>query len=400
MHQRVGTYWHMLPHANQSRKAIWDAVDQDTGIRRIDAAFPHELRANVGGTRESDMFIRMKIGSTWQVVGSDNFEGLIGSPPVGIVFSEWSQADPRAWALLRPILDANGGWAVFIYTPRGDNHGLSLYEHAIESKIGNNDPAGWFSEKISAKDTDVFTEHALADHRRENRRIFGTQSGDAYTDQEYYCSFTAAIVGSYYAEQIDEMETAGRVCHVPYDKGKLVSTAWDLGKRDHTAIWFFQQSGREVRIIDFYINSGMELDHYAEVLRDKRYRYDEHIWPHDGDADFLGLDKTRVQTMRSFNIGKFRVLPKSSVEDGISAVRRLFPRCFFDKDKTAEGRKALRSYRHEWDEERLVFKDKPYHDWSSNPADAFRYLAMGLQEPSISLPVKRSSAPIERRWVV
>ncbi len=389
LHERPGTYWHMLPQANQSRRAIWDAVDEETGRRRIDQAFPQELRES---TRENEMFIRFKNGATWQVVGSDNFESLIGSSPVGIVFSEWAQADPRSWALLSPILDKNEGWAVFIYTPRGDNHGLSIYELAQETP-------GWFAEKLSAADTGVVSEETLRGIRKTNRKLYGTQSGDAYTDQEFYCSFTAAIIGAYYAEQIDEMGKDGRVCHVPYDKAKLVSTAWDLGKRDHTAIWFFQQSGREVRIIDFYINSNMELDHYAEVLRDRGYRYDEHIWPHDGNANILGMEKTRAATMRSFNVGKVRVLDRSSLEDGIHAVRRLFPRCFFDKAKTEEGRKALKSYRHEWDEERLVFKDKPLHDWSSDPADAFRYLAMGLLEPA--LPVKRTvAASAERRWVV
>ena len=125
MHRRIGTYWHMLPEASQARKAIWEAINPHTGKRRIDEAFPPAVRST---TRDNEMFIRIRPGSTWQVIGSDNYNSLVGSPPVGVVFSEWALADPQAWAYVRPILRENGGWAVFIYTPRGRNHGATFYE--------------------------------------------------------------------------------------------------------------------------------------------------------------------------------------------------------------------------------------------------------------------------------
>ena len=108
--QKVGNYWHMLPMANQARRAIWEAVNPHTGKRRIDEAFPVALRET---TREQEMMIRFKNGSTWQVVGSDNYDSLVGAPPVGVTFSEWALADPRAWAFIRPILLENDGWALF-----------------------------------------------------------------------------------------------------------------------------------------------------------------------------------------------------------------------------------------------------------------------------------------------
>jgi hypothetical protein len=98
---RVGNYWHLLPQQNQARKAIFDAVNPKTGRRRIDDAFPEEIRET---TREQDMMIRFKNGSTWQVVGSDNYNALVGSPPVGVVFSEYALSDPSSWAFIRPIL--------------------------------------------------------------------------------------------------------------------------------------------------------------------------------------------------------------------------------------------------------------------------------------------------------
>jgi hypothetical protein len=123
-HTRVGVYWHMLPEANQARKAVWDAVNPHSGLRRINEAFPRELRES---TRETDMAIRFKSGSLWQLVGSDNYNSLVGSPPVGVVFSEFALADPSAWGYLRPILAENNGWALFITTPRGRNHASTFY---------------------------------------------------------------------------------------------------------------------------------------------------------------------------------------------------------------------------------------------------------------------------------
>ena len=117
--QRVGNYWHMLPEASQARKAIWDAINPHTGRRRIDEAFPPSIRV---GQRDDDMRIKLASGSVWQVVGSDNFNSLVGSPPTGLVFSEYSLTNPAAWDYLRPILAENGGWCVFMMTPRGRNH--------------------------------------------------------------------------------------------------------------------------------------------------------------------------------------------------------------------------------------------------------------------------------------
>jgi phage terminase large subunit len=117
--QRPASYWHMLPNYSQARKAIWTAVNPHTGKRRIDEAFPAAIRS---ATLENEMFIRFKNGSTWQVIGSDNYDSLVGTPPAGIVFSEWARANPASWGYLAPILLENDGWALFITTPIGRNH--------------------------------------------------------------------------------------------------------------------------------------------------------------------------------------------------------------------------------------------------------------------------------------
>ncbi|KKK87773.1 hypothetical protein LCGC14_2749900 [marine sediment metagenome] len=154
---RPGTYWHMLPQASQARKAVWDAVNPHTGIRRINEAFPVEIRET---TREQEMLIVFKSGSTWQVIGSDNYDSLVGSPPVGVAFSEWALAKPQAWAYLRPILAENGGWAAFITTPRGNNHAARMYESL------QRDPKAMVILS-TALDTDVFSQEQL-DHFRRN----------------------------------------------------------------------------------------------------------------------------------------------------------------------------------------------------------------------------------------
>ena len=278
--QKVGTYWHLLPEASQARKAIWDAINPHTGKRRIDEAFPKEMRAS---TRDNEMMIRFKNGSTWQVVGSDNFNSLVGSPPVGVVFSEWSLAKPDAWTYIRPILAENGGWAVFIWTTRGRNHATQAFE------ARSRDPT-WFTLKSSAQETGVFTPEQLAKERQELIDEAGSaEEGEAKFAQEYLCDFDASVPGSYYGTLMSAALTEKRITRVPYDPGLKVDTAWDLGIDDYTAIWYFQQIGREVRVIDYYETSGEGLQSIVRAAIDGRrqgglsqpYSYGRHHLPHD-----------------------------------------------------------------------------------------------------------------------
>lgn len=379
--RRIGTYWHMLPQAAQARKAIWDAVNPHTGRRRIDDAFPAALRAT---TREQEMLIRFKNGSTWQVVGSDNYNSLVGAPPVGVVFSEFALADPASWSYLRPILAENGGWAVFISTPRGRNHFASFYEGAAR------DP-DWFAQRLRASETGVFTPAALARELAEYRRDYGDEDGQARFDQEFEVSFDAAIVGAYYGRPIQTAEAEGRIGNVGVDPRFPVHTAWDLGMSDSTAIWFFQVIGREIRLVDYLEAAGVGLDHYARALADRGYLYGEHLLPHDAAVRELGTGKSRIETLSSLGLGNSRIVAKLPLADGIHAVRALLPRCWFDAVRCERGLSALRQHRREWSDGLKTFMDRPLHDWTSHGADAFRYLAVGVPETADgwgrSLPV-------------
>lgn len=363
--QAVGNYWHMLPEAAQARKAIWKAVNPHTGKKRIDEAFPLKMRR---ATNDTEMFIEFINGSTWQVVGSDNFNSLVGSTPRGVVFSEWALANPASWAMLRPILAENGGWALFITTPRGKNHAKTMAD-------GHRKDAAWFVQELPATETGVFTPEQLEGERQEYITDHGEAEGGALFQQEYMVSYDAAVIGAYYAGEMAKARQEGRIGRVPYEPAAPVETWWDLGISDTMAIWFAQRVGREVRLIDYYQANGQGLAHYAKVLQDKPYVYGRHIGPHDIEVRELGTGQSRLEVAKLLGI-KFEIAPNLPVQDGIDAARRILGRCWFDEANCEQGIAALQHYRKAYDEKNRVFRPTPLHDWASHPADAFRYGAV------------------------
>lgn len=373
-HERVASYWHCLPEYAQARKAIWTAVNPHTGKRRIDEAFPHELRSS---TNEQEMFIRFKNNSTWQVIGSDRYNGLVGAGIAGIAFSEWALANPSAWAYIRPMLEENGGWAAFITTPRGRNHAKSMYDMAKSN-------ARWFAEISTVLDTKALTDEQLAESRAEYQALYGEDLGNAQFEQEYLCSFNAAIFGAFYARETLAVRTSGRLREFEADPDLPVHTAWDLGVRDSTAIWFFQiTAGGKLLILDFYVAHGVGVDHYADIVHTRR---EEYGWkagtdyvPHDAKVKEWGIGRTRVEQMISHDLKPY-VVGRSSDADGHQAIRATMPNCVFHSRTEEEGFAALESYRREWDDDNKTFKASALHDWSSHGAKAFQYLSQGYRE--------------------
>ena len=358
--KRKGLYWHLLPTYNQGRKIVWDGMTRDG--RSFLEHFPKELWANVNNT---DMRLELKNGSIYQVVGTDNVDRLVGSNPVGVVFSEYSLQDPRAWDLVRPILAENGGWAVFIYTARGRNHGYDLFNMANRNER-------WFCQRLSVDDTSVLNQEAIDEEREAGMP-------EELIQQEFYCSFDAPLVGSYYGSLMAKALAEERIKNVPYEPRLEVHTAWDLGMGDSTAIIWFQQFGNEYRIIDYYENQGEGIPHYVKIVREKDYIYGRHIAPHDIRVREMGTGKSRYEVARDLGI-RFDVCPNIQVDDGIEAVRSIIPRCYFDEKKCSILVEALRQYRKDYDEKNKVYKNRPLHDWSSHGADAFRYLALGTRD--------------------
>lgn len=388
--QRVGGYWYLLPQASQARKAIWEAVNPHTGKRRIDEAFPKAIREV---TRENEMFIKFKNGSTWQVVGSDNFNSLVGSPPVGVVFSEWSLSNPAAWAYLRPIFRENGGWALFNFTPRGRNHAVTMFEGAL------NDP-DWFCQKLTARDTGVFTEEELAKELAEYIRDYGIDEGTARFNSEYMCSFDEAIPGSFFGTEMSALEQAGRLGRVDYDPALPVYTSWDLGWTDDTAIWFFQLARYEVRFIDYYSASGETIAHFARVLQEKRsrlnqpYTYGKHYLPWDARPATLASEgRSILQQLAAFvGVSNIEIVPNLDDEDQIQAMRVMLARTWMDGERCADGINCVRSFHRKWDADRRVFSKKYEHDWSSHGAKAAMYAAVAYKSnnPGLKTTVFRN----------
>ena len=380
--QRVGNYWHMLPEYNQARKVVWTAVNPKTNQKRIDDAFPKEIRAK---TREQDMAVEFINGSVWQLVGSDNYNSLVGSPPVGIVFSEWSLANPLSWAYLSSIVEENGGWALFIFTSRGNNHGKAIYDYARATD-------GWYSELISARNSPVFSITQLYQIRSEFQRMYGTEMGDLLYLQEYECSFEGAVYGSYYSKQMIQARNENRITSVPYQVGHEVHTFWDLGVDDSTTIWFMQHIGKEYHFIDYYEATGYGLEHYAKVLKSKPYLYGNHYMPHDAEARELSsgeIAKSRREVAEDLGIRPVTIVQRAKNIDiimqvHIPAVRNVLGQCWFDEKKCQQGISSLENYRAEYDEEKKVLGNRPKHDWSSHGADAFRSFAVGYVPKSQS----------------
>ena len=366
--EHAGTYWHLLPEASQGRKAIWDAVNPHTGAKRIDEAFPKRFRAR---TVDAEMKIEFRNGAVWQVLGSDNYDRLVGSSVRGVVFSEWALAKPEAWTYIRPILVESDGWALFIWTPRGRGHATRAFE------VRAADPA-WFTLKSPATETDVFTPEQLAVERTELIAEAGSEAeGQARFDTEYLVAFDAAAPGAYYGEALRDAEAAGRIGRAPHDPALKVDTAWDLGIDDYTAIWFFQQVGREVRAIDYFETSGDGLQAIVrQAIADKPYVYGGHHLPHDVMVRELGAaGRSRFETLGSLGVRPILVGTATDPEERVNAGRLLIPVTWFDAERCAVGLERLRAYRKRWSRATRAYAG-PLHDHASHAADAFGEFAL------------------------
>lgn len=315
---------------------------------------------------ESELWIEYPNGARVRLYGADNFERMRGLYNDDVTIDEPAQIDPRAWPeVIRPTLtDFNGG-ATFIGTPKGRD----WFYFVDKTEDGSEDP-DFFRLTLKASKTGIIARDELSALRR-------GMTQDQY-DQEFECSFDAAIVGAYYGKLVADAERDRRICGVPYDPTAMVWTTWDLGISDSTAIWFAQVVGREIHLIDYYEASGVDLGHYVREVSNRPYVYGGHIVPHDAQARELGTGKTRLEVLASLGLRNMTIAPMHRVEDGINAVRVMLPRTWIDARKCTRGIDALKLYRSEYDEKLRTLRPRPVHDWASHGADALRYLAMSL----------------------
>lgn len=322
-------------------------------------------------------------GAKISFYGAENPDSLRGLDLCDVVIDEVAQMPAPLWSkIILPMLVSSQGSALFVGTPQGKNLLLNIWEEARK------DPDHWVSLMFKASDTGLFKPETIEHARR-------SMSEEEYL-QEYECSFLASLKGSYYGKLLEQAEHEGRLCSVPYNPGSAVITAWDLGFSDSTAIWFAQVIGQEVHVIDYYASSGVGLDHYARILKDKPYVYGEHIYPHDVAVSELGTGTTRLETLRKLGLPG-RVLKAARVDDGINAVRMLLPRCWFDLERCESGLDALRMYQRDWDDKAQDFRSSPRHDWTSHGADAFRYLATGIDTAAATVS-GRTFTPLRQNF--
>lgn len=369
----IGNYYYFFPTYAQGKKALWDNIDGDQ-FRTLHH-IPKELIKRIDNI---SMLVELTNGSTIQVIGTVDIDSLVGTNPRGVVYSEYAIQSPDAWNFIRPILANNKGWVIFNGTPRGENHFYDLLDMAKA------DPATWFSSVLTVDDTHTLDPDAL---ELEKREMFTQTGDDALFNQEYYCSFSSPLQGSYYSRQIELARSEGRIGHVPHDARILVNTSWDIGKGDHNVVWFWQEVGKEIRLIDCLVGGGKSLPEYITALKEKPYIYGDHFVPHDmAMVEYSGMDRMKIARNLGFNFKVVNTTTKGAalpLEEGIEAVRNILSRCWFDAEKCREGINGLKSYRRSYDEKRRTFRDYPEHDWASHIADSFRYLALGYRDKII-----------------
>ena len=342
---------YIAPTYRQAKDVAWDY------LKKIAIAAGAKVN-------ESELRVDFKNGARIRLYGAEDPDSLRGLNLCDAVFDEVAQMPYSMWSeIVLPMILATHGRALFLGTPKGKNALWKVWENA---RLHDEE---WAALMYRASETGILSADDLATARRE--------TSDSEHEQASECSFTAAGVGAYDGKIMEQLDRDGRISSVPYQPGYPVVTAWDLGFSDSTAIWFAQVVGQEVHVIDYYQSSGVGLEHYVKVLQDKGYVYSEHLLPHDAGASELGTGTTRLETLRRLGLNG-RVLPMTKVDDGINAVRLLLPRCWFDERRCAQGLEALRLYQREWDEKAQDFRARPLHDWTSHGADAFRYLAMGI----------------------
>jgi hypothetical protein len=356
---------YIAPYYRQAKAIAWDYLLEYT--RDVEGSL----------VNASELRVDFPNGSRIRLFGADNYDAMRGLYFDSVVLDEPADFPANAWpSVIRPSLSDRKGRATFIGTPKGKNDFWDIWHDAQND--GN-----WYAAMFKASETSILDSEELEEAKQ-------TMGEDRY-EQEFECSFEAAIQGAYYAMEMKTATQDKRITKVPYDPSVGVTVSWDLGIGDSTSLWFAQFVGQEIRIIDFYEMSGVGLDHYAKVLDEKGYHYKEHILPHDVKVKELGTGKSRLETLDALGVNNISIAPKLSIDDGIQSARSMLNRCWFDEEKCGRGVEALRQYRREFDEKNKSWRGRPLHDWTSHAADSFRYMSVGRREvQEWGEPIKRN----------
>ena len=358
-------YAYIAPTYGQAKRIAWEYFKKFTKMIPTVEYYEGELKVVIHRPHLKDKV-------TYYLLGAENPDSLAGLYLDGAVLDEYSLQNPNIWTLIiRPALSDRKGWGLFIGTCRGHNHFYDLYNFALAHA------ENWYARLLSVVDTKIIPEDELAMLREE--------MPEEQYNQEYLCSWQAALTGAYYGAYLNDIEKKGQITSVPVEQGSPVYTAWDLGIGDSTAIWFWQYIGKEIHIIDYLESSGRGLEYYVAQIAKKEYFIEQHFFPHDVEARELGSGQTRKEMLRELGLRRMTTLPKQKIEDRINAVRKNLSKMWFDKERCADGLRALRNYQKKYDNKTKTWSDTPLHDWASNGADSFGYLCLALRPPRSSM---------------
>lgn len=362
-------YGYVCPTFSQAKKVAWKY------LKAAVAPIPG-VKAN-----ESECSVLLPNGSQITLYGADNPDALRGLYFDGIVLDEFGDMKGRVYSeVVRPAIADRFGWVVFIGTPRGKN---AFYEKREQARL--NKSGKWFYLELKASESGILKQSEIDDMKEE--------MDEDEIAAELECSFDAAIKGSYYGKWLNRIEEAGHFTHVPLVPGRPVDTAWDLGRTDTTAIWFYQIYGGQVRVIDHYETSQMDIEEIYDEVIDLGYDLGKVWLPHDAKAKTIGAKKSVIEFLLDKGLD-CQIVPDEKIRDGINATRRMIPFCYFDLEKCYTGIEHLKSYQRTWDPDRQVFANTPLHDVHSHSADAFRYLSLAVRETDIEQSLKKAQKPL------
>ena len=355
-----GRYAYIAPYYAQAKNIAWDYL--------LKFAEPAIVKAN-----QSELWVELVNGAKIRLFGADNPDALRGLYLDGVVLDEYADMKPRLWGeIVRPLLtDRNGlngyqTWAVFIGTPKGHNAFYDIYSNALKSD-------NWYVKTLRADQSGLIPDAELLDAQ-------ATMSSNQY-EQEFLCSFEAAIMGAYYGQEMRRITDLDRITTVDYDPMFPCHTAWDLGFNDSTSLWWFQVVYGEIRVLDHHSSNGQAVPFYTGLLAQKEeefgYKYGYHYLPHDARAKTMASGGKSIieQFATKIDIKHLKIVPNLSIQDGIQATRLALTRTWFD-NRCEEGIECLRQYQREWNDDKKCFNDRPKHDFTSHSADAFRYLSI------------------------
>jgi hypothetical protein len=347
-------YAYIAPYYSQAKSVAWRYLER----------FSEPVLAK---SNQSELWVELINGARIRLFGADNPDSLRGNFLDGVVLDEMADMKPSLWGeIIRPLLADRLGWATFIGTPKGHNAFYDIYNEATKKP-------NWYTKVLRADQTNLLAQSELDDAK-------ASMSDNQY-EQEFLCSFEAAILGAYYGQEMRRITDLERITTIDYDPMFPCHTAWDLGFNDSTSIWWYQVVYGEIRVLDHHSSSGQPISYYTGLLAQKEdefgYNYGYHYLPHDARAKTLASGGKSIieQISAKIDIKHLKIVPNLSIQDGIQATRLALTRTWFD-NRCEEGIECLRQYQREWDDDKKVFRDRPKHDWTSHSADAFRYLSI------------------------